>query len=258
MGTFGRGEVEKGSSIPIYSQVERMVMEMIDAGLLASGQRAPSERKLAEQLGISRMTVRAALSNLIADGFLYSVPGKGTFVADPKLRQDLLELTSFTQDMQRRGLRPGSRLLDLGVHREAPAKVYQALGLPEEEELVRLHRLRTADDQPMCLETSYLPGASFSWLLGQDFESKSLYKALEDHGVELIKAEEHLEATSVREAETELLTIPVGSPALLIERTTYTMQEKPVEYVKSLYRGDRYRFSTILFKRKSRKGGGAP
>lgn len=256
MRSVDRGEVEKDSSVPIYSQVERMVLDMISGGTLAPGQRAPSERKLADQLGISRMTVRVALANLSSDGYLYSVPGKGTFVSNPKMRQDLLELTSFTQDMKRRGLKPGARLLDSGVVEEAPAGAYRGLGLSEGEELVRFHRLRTADGEPMCLETSYLPGASFSWLLKEDFYSGSLYQTLEDRGVDLVRAEENLEATLVRENEAGLLTVPVGSPGLLIERVTYTEHDRPVEYVKSLYRGDRYQFSAMLFKKKPRRSGG--
>lgn len=256
MESLGRGEVEKDSSVPIYSQVERIVVDMIDSGQLSPGQRAPSERKIADRLEISRMTARAALSNLVAEGYLYSVPGKGTFVANPKVRQDLVELTSFTQDMRRRGLKAGASLLEFDLVDEAPAKALLALALPEREKLVRLHRLRIADGQPMCLETSYLPAASFSWLLEEDMDSGSLYQTLENRGVELVKAEESLEATLVRETEAELLTVPVGSPGLLIERITYTERDRPVEYVKSLYRGDRYRFSTMLFKRKVRKGGG--
>ena len=255
MRPFGSGEVQKDSSVPIYSQVERIVMDMIDSGRLSAGQRAPSEREIAETLGISRMTARAAMSNLVADGYLYSVPGKGTFVSNPKMRQDLLELTSFTEDMRNRGLRPGARLLGLGIADGAPEKVYRALGLSGNDDLVRIHRLRSADEEPMCLETSYLPRTYVPWLLEEDLESGSLYRALGSHGLELVKAEEHLEATVVRETESELLTVPVGSPALLIERTTYTEGDRPVEHVKSLYRGDRYRFTAMLFKRKARKGG---
>ena len=115
MRPFGSRDVQKDSSVPIYSQVERIVMDMIDSGRLSAGQRAPSEREIAETLDISRMTARAAMSGLVADGYLYSVPGKGTFVSNPKMRQDLLELTSFTEDMRNRGLRPGARLLGLGI-----------------------------------------------------------------------------------------------------------------------------------------------
>ena len=255
MRPFGSGDVQKDSSVPIYSQVERIVMDMIDSGRLSAGQRAPSEREIAETLGISRMTARAAMSNLVADGYLYSVPGKGTFVANPKMRQELLELTSFTEDMRNRGLKPGARLLGIGVTDQASEKIYRTLELPVEEDLVRIHRLRTADEEPMCLETSYLPRSYVPWLLEEDFETRSLYLTLESHGIELVRAEEHLEATLVRETESELLTVPVGSPALLIERTTYTEGDRPIEFVKSLYRGDRYRFTAMLFKRKARKGG---
>jgi GntR family transcriptional regulator len=252
---FGSRDVQKDSSVPIYSQVERIVMDMIDGGKLSPGQRAPSEREIAETLGISRMTARAAMSSLVADGYLYSVPGKGTFVSNPKMRQDLMELTSFTEDMRNRGLKPGTRLLDIGITNQASEKVYRVLELPGEEGLIRIHRLRTADEEPMCLETSYLPKIYVPWLLEEDFESGSLYLTLESHGIELVRAEEHLEATVVRETESELLTVPVGSPALLIERTTYTEGDRPIEYVKSLYRGDRYRFTAMLFKRRARKGG---
>ncbi len=255
MERFGSGEVQKDSSVPIYSQVERMVMDMIGSGQLSPGQRAPSEREIAETLGISRMTARAAMSNLVADGYLYSVPGKGTFVSNPKMRQDLMELTSFTEDMRKRGFKPGARLLEIGVTDRAPEKVYRRLELPEGEDLIRIHRLRTADEEPMCLETSYLPKSYVPWLPEEDLESGSLYRALESHGIELVRAEEHLEATVVWETESELLTVPVGYPALLIERTTYTEGGRPIEYVKSLYRGDRYRFTAMLFKRKARKGG---
>ena len=251
---FGSGDVQKDSSVPIYSQVERIVMDMVDSGRLSAGQRAPSEREIAETLGISRMTARAAMSKLVADGYLYSVPGKGTFVANPKMRQELLELTSFTEDMRNRGLKPGARLLDIGVTDQASEKIYRTLELSVEEDLIRIHRLRTADEEPMCLETSYLPRSYVPWLLEEDFESGSLYLALEGHGIELARAEEHLEATVVRETESELLTVPAGNPALLIERTTYTEGGTPIEYVKSLYRGDRYRFTATLFKRKARKG----
>ena len=255
MRSFGGDGIEKDSSVPIYSQVEQMVMDMIESGRLSAGQRVPSEREIAERLGISRMTVRAGISNLVAEGYLYSVPGKGTFVFSPKVRQDLLELTSFTEDMRNRGLKPGARLLGIGVTDQASETVYRALELPGEEDVVCVRRLRTADEEPMCLETSYLPKNRVPWLPEEDLESGSLYRALEDHGIELIRAEEHLEATVVRETESNLLTLPVGSPALLIERTMYTEGDRPIEYVKSLYRGDRYRFSAMLFRRRARRGG---
>lgn len=255
MKALGRGEVRKDSSVPIYSQVEALILDMIETGELSVGERAPSEREIAADLDISRMTARAAISKLVTDGYLHAVPGKGTFVSDPKLRQDLLELTSFTEDMLNRGMRPGARLLGVESVSQAPPKVRRVLRVPDGAKLVRISRLRTADGQPMCLETSYLPEARVPWLLREDLESGSLYRLLEDRGIEIVKAEEYLESTLLTEEEGELLTVPAGSPALLIERATYTEGDEPIEYVKSLYRGDRYRFRAMLFKRRGRRGG---
>ena len=256
MAVFGGEGVKKESSTPIYSQVEVLIRDMIETGKLLVGERAPSEREIAASLDISRMTARAAISKLVTDGYLHAVPGKGTFVSDPKLRQDLLELTSFTEDMRRRGLTPGARLLGVDVEASVPEKIRRTLRLSPEDQVVRVSRLRTADERPMCVETSYLPRAVVPWLPDEDLGSESLYRVLEDRGIELVKAEEHLEATLVTEEESVLLTVPAGSPALLVERITYTDGDEPVEYVKSLYRGDRYRFSAMLFKR-AKKGGGS-
>ncbi len=254
MNSLDGARIEKDSSVPIYAQVERLILDLIGRGTFSPGRRLPSERELADRLGISRMTVRTAISNLVADEFLYSVSGKGTFVSNPKLRQDLLVLTSFTEDMRRRGMRPGARLLDLRVVRKTPPKVYESLRLPEDSALIRVHRLRLADGEPMCIETSHLPHPEFPWLLHEDLESGSLYQILESRGVDLRRAEQRLEAGVARGREAKLLTIPPGAPVLHIERVTYTDGNRPIEYVRSIYRGDRYQFSMVLMQHRSRKG----
>lgn len=256
MGVLGEEGLKKDGPTPIYSQLEALMRDKIETGELAVGERAPSERELATRLDISRMTARAAISKLVSDGYLHAVPGKGTFVSDPKLRQDLLELTSFTEDMRRRGLSPGARVLGVEVEARVPAKVGRTLRLSPDDQVVRVSRLRTADGRPMCVETSYLPRAMVPWLPEEDLGTGSLYRMLEDRGVWLAKAEEHLEATVVTEEEGALLTVPAGSPALLVERISYTDGDDPVEYVKSLYRGDRYKFSAMLFRKRAKTRGG--
>jgi len=253
---LGEEDLKKDGPTPIYSQLETLMRDKIETGQLSVGERAPSDRELATSLSISRMTARAAISKLVSDGYLHAVPGKGTFVSDPKLRQDLLELTSFTEDMRRRGLTPGARLLGVEVEARVPAKVGIALRLAPGDQVVRVSRLRTADGCPMCVETSYLPRAMVPWLPEEDLGTGSLYRLLEDRGIWLSKAEEDLEATLVTEEESALLTVPAGSPALLVERISYTDGDDPVEYVKSLYRGDRYRFSARLFRKRAKWGGG--
>jgi GntR family transcriptional regulator len=241
--------VNRDSAVPIYSQVEALILEPIHNGQLQPGARAPSEREIAEILGISRMTARAAITNLVQSGYLYSVPGKGTFVSNPKLPQSLADLSSFTEDMEQRGLRPGARLLALDLTRNAPLEARELLGTPHDDELVRVARLRLADGEPMCMESSYLSKARCLWVLGEDLENGSLYRMLEARGLHLQVADERLEATSLAAEQAELLGVPPGSPGLQMTRITYTDGAQPIEYVRSLYRGDRYEFRTRLSRR---------
>ena len=242
--------VNRESAVPIYSQVEALILEPIHNGQLQPGARAPSEREIADILGISRMTARAAITNLVQSGYLYSVPGKGTFVSNPKLPQSLADLSSFTEDMEQRGLRPGARLLALDLTRTAPLEARELLGTARDDELVRVARLRLADGEPMCMESSYLSKARCLWVLGEDLENGSLYRMLEAHGLHLQVADERLEATLLAAEQAELLGVPPGSPGLQMTRITYTDGAQPIEYVRSLYRGDRYEFRTRLSRRR--------
>ena len=243
---FKPAAVNRDSAVPIYSQVEALILEPIHNGQLQPGARAPSEREIAEILGISRMTARAAITNLVQSGYLYSVPGKGTFVSNPKLPQSLADLSSFTEDMEQRGLRPGARLLALDLTRNAPLEARELLGTADDDELVRVARLRLADGEPMCLESSFLSKARCLWVLGEDLETGSLYRLLEARGLHLQVADERLEATSVAPEQAEMLDVRPGAPVLQVTRITYTDGAQPIEYVRSFYRGDRYEFRTRL------------
>jgi GntR family transcriptional regulator len=244
--SFKPNAVDRDSAVPIYSQVEALILEPIHNGQLKPGAKAPSEREIAETLGISRMTARAAVSNLVQSGYLYSVPGKGTFVANPKLPQSLANLTSFTEDMERRGMRPGARLLALDLTRTAPLEARELLGTETDDELVRVARLRLADGEPMCIESSFLSKARCLWVLGEDLETGSLYRLLEARGLQLQIADERLEATALASEQAQLLGVQPGSPGLQVTRITYSEGKYPIEYVRSLYRGDRYEFRTRL------------
>lgn len=238
--------VTRQSPVPMYSQVRASLLKKIESGELRPGDRAPSERELAASLGISRMTARAAVSGLVTDGYLYTVPGKGTFVANPPVLQQLSQLTSFTEDMRRRGLEPGGHVVEFAVDDSADPEIYEKLDLDPGEQLVRLTRLRTADGEPMCIETAHLSRAIAPWLRREDLDNGSLYELLSSHGINLRRAEQFLEATLVPPQAARLLTVPSGSPALLIRRVTYSDYGTPVEFTKSLYRGDRYTFHTVL------------
>ncbi len=241
-----RMRVTREGPVPLHSQIRAGLLGKIEGGELRPGDRAPSERELSDSLGVSRMTARAALSGLVKDGYMYTVSGKGTFVANPTMVQDLVRLTSYTEDMQARGLEPGGRVVEFFIDDDADATVYKKLGLGRDEQIVRLTRLRTADEEPMCIETSYLPRSVTPWLLEQELNDTSLYEMLRTRGINLRRAEEFLEATLVSDDAAHLLAVAPGSPALLIRRITYSDSGAPVEYVRSLYRGDRYVFHTGL------------
>lgn len=234
------------SEMPLYVQVKRCLLDLIERGALQSGQRIPSERQLAQQLGISRMTVRQALVELVQESVLIRRHGRGTFVADRKIEQGLVELSSFSEDMRRRGMQPGAHLLEMQVQ-EATPKVQRALGLDADLRVLVIRRLRLADGEPMALETSHLPCALVPEIPRERIASGSLYEYLErELGIELSHARQTLEPVVASDAEARVLGVEPGSPLLLMERTTYSRSGEPVEFVRSLYRGDRYKFYVEL------------
>lgn len=236
----------KNVPIPLYYQIKTRLMEAIENGQLKPGDRVPSERELTEKFNVSRMTARQALAELESQGVLYRVQGKGTFVATPKLEQPLAGITSFTEDMRRRGLEPGARVLSV---EEVPAgrRVGRALGLAETTPVFRLERLRLAGGEPMALEVSHIPVALCPALFTVDFADQSLYKILaETFGVKLVKAVQSLEAVPADAYEADVLHVREGTPLLLLERISRDSTDRPAEFVRSLYRGDRYRFTTEL------------
>lgn len=234
--------------IPLYYQIKARLLEAIESGQLQPGDRVLSERELTEQFGVSRMTARQALTELETLGYLYRVQGKGTFVATPKLEQPLLDLTSFTEDMRRRGLQATARVL-LAEAVSAGRKAARALRIGETDKVYRMERLRLAGGEPMALETSHIPVALAPGLMERVSEVQSLYHALsEAYDIQLVKATQSLEAVAASSYEADILGVREGTPLLLIERISLDTLGRQVEYVRSLYRGDRYRFTTELIR----------
>ncbi len=237
--------IDKTADTPIYWQVKESIREKIEAGLWTPGTLIPSEREFCEQFHISRMTVRQALGELVSEGLVVREKGKGTFVAQPRLRQRLTRLTGFSEDMQARGKQPGAVVLRLEA---APAKpaVARALGILPQEEVVVVERLRLADGEPVAIETSHLRFEGMRDLLAQPLTA-SLYRLLADHfGVTPLRAEQEIEAARATAREEELLCLERGAPVLRNRRTTYDAQGCPFEYAESAYRGDRYTFFAEL------------
>lgn len=232
---------------PKYEAIRARLEADIRAGLQPHDT-LPSERQLMAAYGVSRVTVRQALSMLAEDGLVYRVHGSGTFVADPAKISKSLTLTSFSEDIAVRGMVPGAS--SMSVERvEADPEVAQDLGISPGATVLHIERVRTADGSPMCIENVWLPAD----LLPGDFGNgplDSLYVALEELGLGPEVADQTLQATVVNTAQAALLGVAPYSPALLVSRVTYTSDQRPIERARSVYRGDRYDFRVSVQRRR--------
>jgi len=227
------------------------VLDLIDG--LRVGEAIPAERQLAGDLGVSRLTVRAAIDGLVRDGQLARRHGSGTYVTEPKIAQPLT-LTSFTEDMRRRGMVPSSRTLEL-TSVSAGARLARRLQVSPEELVVRVQRLRLADGEPMAYEVLHVPGSLVPGLSKADLENRSFYELLEErYGIVIASGNQTIEPTVTTEEESQLLAVPLHTPAFLFERTTVAESDRIIEFVRSIYRGDRYRLITELHPGRGRNG----
>lgn len=239
-----KGIIDKNSVIPLYFQVKEYLRSQIQSGQYKVDELIPSERELAEEFEINRLTVRQAINELVQEGLLYRQRGVGTFVSSPKIEQPLTRLTNFSNDMINRGAVPGAQVVSVTII-PATKQIASNLHIEAGDEVLEIVRVRTADGEPMCLERSYLSYKLAYPLHGMDMENVSLYHLLETKcGLKLVKAVQTIEAAAVRPEEAGILEMGIHEAVMLIERTTYAEGiEYPVEYVKSSYRGDRYKFS---------------
>jgi len=239
--------VQPHSSEPFYIQIRNYLHTQIQTGAYPIGTRLPSERELAEQFGVSRMTARQALLLLAREGLTYTRVGKGTYVSPPKYDQDLDALRSFTEEMHQQGVEPSSRVLEAAL-RPADDEVAARLRIVPGAEIVVLSRVRLANGQPLAIETAYLDRQACPGILnGHDFSRESLYSVLRrEYGWVLVWADQIIEARLPQSHERRLLEIDRQTPVLGIRRTTYTRQDRPIEFVCSVYRGDQYQLRAIL------------
>jgi GntR family transcriptional regulator len=234
--------IQKNSPLPIYYQLEEGIKEAIQQQELIPGEMIPSEREYAEKYGISRMTVRQALSNLVNDGYLYRQRGKGTFVAHQKIEQPLQGLTSFSEDMRSRGLEPSTRVISF-TEVEASHDLAAKLEVEAGALLFELKRVRLADQLPMAYEMLYI-SKELAQGLTKEIAVNSIYDYIENKlGLKIQHGRQVLEASIARKTEAEMLEVAEGAPVLLIERRTTLDTNKPFELVRSVYRADRYKFT---------------
>lgn len=224
------------------SHTRQQVLDLIQR--LGVGNAIPSERQLSADLGVSRLTVRAALDDLAREGYLIRRRGSGTYVQQPKISQELT-ITSFSEDMRRRGMVPGSKTLSMETIL-AGARLGRFLQVSPSEPILVIKRLRLADGETMAIETLHLPQGLVPGLTANDL-SGSFYALLgERYGIHIAHGTQAIEPTVTNEEESAALGVPLHAPAFLFERTSLDERDRIVEFVHSVYRGDRYRIVTEL------------
>jgi GntR family transcriptional regulator len=236
--------------LPLYAQVEDVLIARISSGEMPVGAQLPSEEELSREFGVSRTTIRVTIQNLVRQGLVEIRRGRGTFVASPRMVQDLTELTGFVEDMQALGRKASARVLS----RErvpASALVAEKLAVPEGTTVVQIRRARLSDGVPLSFDETYLPEELGRRVITDDLANEPIFTLLEErYDTPLIEAEYVLEATTAESTVAMALQVPVGSPIFLIERTSYTSGHRPVDYERLHYRGDHIRFKTRLARRR--------
>jgi GntR family transcriptional regulator len=235
-------KIVRGPGTTVHGQIEDWLADAIASGQLKPGDRLPTEQELAAWLGVSRMTLRHALAELAQRGLVTRTVGRngGTFVAEPKLVQDLTVLAGFSEQLRKRGLVAGARVLAAS---EIPASRAAAIALEIEvgEPVYEVRRLRLADGKPILIEHSLFPARHCPGLLDSRLDG-SLYELLEQkYGQRPHRAKESLEPVTAGVREAEALQVAEGAPLMLVERTAYTRSGVPLEYARDLFRGDRTR-----------------
>ena len=229
------------SRLPLYAQLKEHLIVAIARNDLKPGDRLPSQRELRKQYGMSHMTIRRAIDELLHEGVIFAIPGKGLYVAGKKDDAEADPLASFTEELSRRGVHPSSRVLAAEIV-GASTILAQALGVAVGTQLVYLYRLRLADGLPMALQVAYLAHALCPGLLERELEHGSLYAALrERYGLRPARSSRTVEAALAHQEHASLLDLTLPAALLIVEQLTYLVNGQVLEFSRTTYRGDRYR-----------------
>lgn len=240
--------LERSNPLPLYYQLKEVLKQQIRAGHLAPHTAIPSEPELVAQYHVSRATVRQALTELVHEGLLYRQHGRGTFVCEPRVQQQTVsELTSFSEELRRRGKRPGGMLFISELVRGSQ-HVREQLRLTDEEQVVRLERLRTADDTPVAYEVDYLPypRAASVYQRAREVADGSLYSLMSSEGLQPYIAEQAFKGGTASEREAELLRISPSDIGVRLLCTVFDETGAPIEYTEAFYPDTLYDFRLTL------------
>lgn len=238
--------MDKTSTIPIYAQLEEAIRDKINKKEYLPGEELPTERELTELFNVSRMTIRQAISNLVYKGILYKIRGKGAFVSKEVIDKKL-EIESFSDDMRKRGLVPGSRIIKF--EKISPSEeIKEKLNLLENEKIFFLNRLRLANNEPIAIEYCYLPEKFYPNIIKYNMANCSLYTIMkEEYNIHFNYMKQSMRALNLFKIDAEILLGKSKGVGLVSERLMYNISEVPIEYTKSIYHAERYTFNMILY-----------
>jgi len=240
-------KINKDSQIPYYYQLKKLFIEEIESGHWKPGQQVIPEIKVCEMFDISRTVARQAYQELVNEGYLIKKKAKGTFVAEPKISENLVQsLRGFFEDMTARGYNVKNEILRQEKIKPTK-KIAENLNLKLDEDVITIYRLRKLNDEPIVLDRTYLPFKLCPELLNEDLTSKSLYSFIEGkYNLKIDRGRKFIEATIAKNDESKLLNIKKGSPLLYIESISYLTDGTPIEYYVALHRADRIKLVTDL------------
>lgn len=241
------GTIESGSTQPLYLQIKTALAGRIMDGDYQPHERLPSESELMKVFGVSRITVRQALRDLHREGLVFSVQGKGTFVAKPKAVQSVQRLQGFGESMMPQGYETSTRVIDLREARP-PQDVAEALGIKRSDAVTELKRVRHLNSEPISIDHSFYPQHIGARLVGEDL-TQDVFPLLENRlGIQLSHAELHIEAVNAGEAEARLLRCEAGEPVLSIRRAVFDGAGNRVAFEILSYRGESFQYHLTVWR----------
>lgn len=230
---------------PKYFIVKKAIVENIDNDLYHSNEAIPSEKKLMELYNVSRITIRKAIDELVTEGYLYKIQGKGTYVKADEGSNNLFSITSSTEDVQKMGMTPSKKTKISRIELASPKRA-KALEISTNDQVEVIGRISYADSEPLNYTIAFLPEKIFPGLTEHDLEHESLYKLINDqYGVRITKARRTIEAVLAKDEISKYLELEEGMPIILFRCVTYGIvngKETPIEYFKCYYRTDKYKF----------------
>ncbi len=246
--SFERAKLNKSIPVPLYYQLKEMILEALKDGTYQPDDMLPTEKELGDMFDISRTTVRQAVTELVQEGWLYRVKSKGTFVKQPKIRQDFIaRIIPFHEEMLLSGKKPETEVLEF-KKTAASDVVADALGLAVSDEVIYLHRRRFADGEPIVTVETWLPCPACAFLLEHDLTKESMYEVMSVHEeTKIFSARRQVEAVEATAADARYLGIKKGKPVQLFRTYGRNARQEPIEYSVARYRADRNSFEVTAF-----------